>query len=80
MATDVRPAVEDRPSRSPSPACRRRKPLLALAGEEAEVLALGLLGDGEAVAAAISRTSGLLSSVSGKRRRSSIVGGRAASM
>ena len=43
---------------------------LALAGEEAEVLALALGGDREARrAAASSRTSGLVRSASGKRRR-----------
>ena len=54
---------------------------LALAGEEAEVLALGLLrATARPWRAAISRTSGLVSSVSGKPSRPSSSGGSAASM
>ena len=53
---------------------------LALAGEEAEVLLSGLRATVREWRAAISRTSGLVSSVSGKRTRSRIAGGNAASM
>jgi hypothetical protein len=73
-------AVEDGRPRGREAAVTAQEAALALAGEEAEVLALGLAGDREAVAAAISRTSALVSSVSGKASRPSSSGGSAASM
>ena len=53
---------------------------LASAGEEAQVLRLGLGGDGSPASAASSRTCGLVRSPSGKRSRASVEGVTAASM
>ncbi len=74
-------AVEDGAVAVAQAAVAAQEAALALAGEEAEVLALGLAGDRRGRgAAAISRTSGLVSSVSGKPSRPSSSGGSAASM
>ena len=71
LAQPAAAAIDDRSGRSGQAAVAGEEGALALAGEKAQVLALGLVATGSPAAAASLRTSGLVSSASGKRRRAS---------
>ena len=77
LAEDAARAVDDLPWRSLEPAVAREERALALAGEEAEVLALGLAGDLEAGRGRdLAHLAACVSSASGKRSRASDAGRR----
>ena len=72
--------VDDRPRARAEPAVALEEVAVARAGEEAQILRVGLARDRQAgLARASSRTCGLRSSPSGKRRRASDAGASAES-